>query len=85
MANNGFLAVLEEALNAENGTVRDSDRLQDLEGFDSIGVLSLIALVEERYGVILDVDLLRRCEKVHDLAMLLDNAEGLRAPLADVR
>jgi acyl carrier protein len=65
-----FFKQLEEALRMSR-PIEESDRLQDLEGWDSIGALSVIALVDETFGVTLDVEKLWECQTVGDLVRLV--------------
>ncbi len=62
---------VEEALNLPSGTVQESDRLEDLDGWDSIGVISVMAVIEDRCGVSLDPDGLAKCQTVGDLFRLV--------------
>ena len=45
---------MEEALGMPEGSTAEGDRIDDLEGWDSVGALSVIALLDEEYGVSLD-------------------------------
>jgi acyl carrier protein len=67
-----FLERIEEALRAKPGSVAMSDRLHDLEGWDSIGALAVIAAVDEFYGLTLDAGALMSCQTVSDLARLVE-------------
>lgn len=58
---------MEEVLRIEPGSLQASDRLHDLQAWDSMAALSLIALVDERYGVTLDANRLAQCETVADV------------------
>jgi acyl carrier protein len=71
-----LLAQLEEALRESPGSVKETDRLKDLAGWDSIGALSVIALVDEQYGVTLDVSKLWACETVGSLIELVEKEKG---------
>jgi acyl carrier protein len=66
-----FLERIEEALRAKPGTITMSHRLEDLEGWDSIGALAIIAVVDESYGTTLDASALFGCQTVSDLAGLV--------------
>ncbi len=46
--------------------------IDHLEGWDSIGALSVIAVVDEHYGLTLDAGALMRCKTVRDLAALVE-------------
>jgi acyl carrier protein len=66
-----FLERIEEALRAESGTIHMSHQFHDLDGWDSIGALSVIAVIDEQYGVTLDAGELLACRTVGDLASLV--------------
>jgi len=68
--NKQFIGFVEEALSITPGTVQENDRLEGLEGWDSIGVISVMAVIEDRYGVALDPEKLLNCQTVSDLARL---------------
>ena len=71
MDNTRFLSHIEEALRAEPGSVTMADQLRNLEGWDSIGALSIIAVIDEQYGLTLDAGALLTSQTVGDLAALV--------------
>lgn len=68
MSTKRFLEVVEEALGMTEGKASESDRLIDLEEWDSVGALSVIALLDEEFGVSLDAGALENCDTLGDLA-----------------
>ena len=48
-----------------------TDEFQDLEGWDSIGALSVIAVIDEQFSVTLDAGGLFACRTVGELASLV--------------
>jgi acyl carrier protein len=66
-----FLQQIEDALRAEPGSVRMTDAFQNLEGWDSIGALSVIAVIDEQFGITLDAGALLACQTVGELASLV--------------
>lgn len=60
--------LLEESTQAESGSLPAATALLDLDGWDSMGMVMFIALVEEQFGVELSVHDLRECESAGDLA-----------------
>ena len=50
-------------------------RLADVPRFDSMGRLSLMTMVDSKYGLLLDADAMNTCAKVADLHALI-----LRSP-----
>lgn len=71
-----LIGFIEEALNIVPGTIRESDLLEGLEGWDSIGIIAVMAVIEDRCSVALDPDKLLRCQTIGDLARLTQ--EGLK-------
>jgi acyl carrier protein len=67
-----FVRRLAEALNENQASVQESTMLADLEGWDSVGQLSVIALVDEYFNRRINVDALRKCQRVSDLLQLVD-------------
>lgn len=51
----------------EPGTVHSETIFKDLEGWDSMTALSLIAMVDEEYSVKLTGDEIKRSGTVHDI------------------
>jgi acyl carrier protein len=71
-----LLAQLEEALRESPGSVKETDVLRDLAGWDSMGALSVIALIDQHYDVTLDIGALWACQTVGDLIELVKNEKG---------
>lgn len=69
-----FYAALDEILEAPSGTVRGSETLAELEGWDSLAVISFMAMVDERLGIGLALKNLEKCANVEDLVCLLGDA-----------
>ncbi len=67
-----FLKRLDELLELKPGTLSPEDRLQDLEGWDSLAVMGFIALADEHYSVILSPQQLASCKSVGELIQLVD-------------
>jgi len=63
-----FLEVVEEALGMAEGSTTEESRIVDLEEWDSVGALSVIALLDEEFGVSLDAGVLQSCDTLGDLA-----------------
>jgi acyl carrier protein len=70
--NNEFVRRLAEALNEDEATVQETTVLADLEGWDSVGQLSVIALIDECFNQRINVDALRKCQRVGDLLQLIN-------------
>ena len=67
-----FLARIEHALDVPAQTLRPNDRLADVEKWDSIGVLMVIAAIDKHYGVVLSGEGLLECQTLADLARLVE-------------
>jgi acyl carrier protein len=68
-----FLLSLDELLELEPGTVKGSETLESLEGWNSLAIISLMALMDERFGVALQPRRIAACTTVADLVALLDD------------
>lgn len=71
MERNEFLLSLDELLELKPGTVKGSESLDSFEGWDSLAVISFMALVDEHFGVSLQPRKLAECKTVADLMALL--------------
>ena len=69
-----FLNHLDELFEKPPGSLRGSDRLEDLEGWDSVALINFLAMVDERYGRRLSPRDIGRCETVDDLFSLVEKA-----------
>jgi acyl carrier protein len=72
-----FFALVEDALSAENGSIGEADALVDIEGWDSIGALTLLAMIDDRYDAPVDASALWDCQTVGDLVRVVE--QGLRS------
>lgn len=62
-----FLRELEEMLELDSGALTGGEALADLEGWDSLAVISFIALVDEKLGLVVEGEKLARAKTVADL------------------
>jgi acyl carrier protein len=65
-----FLTNLEEALESDAGTLKMETNLADLPNWDSMAVLSFMAMMDASYGVTIAPAKLADCATVADLAAL---------------
>ena len=63
-----FYQNLDELLEFDPGTIKGSELLADLEAWDSMAVLSFIAMADEKYGVNIRANRIAECKSVDDLA-----------------
>jgi acyl carrier protein len=65
-----FLAKVDEILELPGGTLKGSEKLEDQDNWDSVAMVSFIALADEHNGARLNVKQLAACETVGDLLKL---------------
>jgi acyl carrier protein len=65
-----FLAKVDEILELAAGTLQGPEKLEDLDNWDSVAMVSFIALADERNGARLNVKQLAACQTVNDLLAL---------------
>lgn len=65
-----ILSLIEEAMEADEGTVSLDDTLADL-AWDSIAVVTFMALADERLDKTLSAEKLNECVKVSDVVALI--------------
>jgi acyl carrier protein len=77
MTKQEFLRELEDVLEADAESIKGDETLADLGSWDSLAVMSFIAMVDENYGVTLAASKLAAAKSVGDLIALLgDNISG---------
>ena len=67
MKRNDFLLLLDELLELEPATLKGPEALDNVEGWNSLAVISFMALVEEHLGVSLAPQQIVKCQTVNDL------------------
>jgi acyl carrier protein len=65
-----FLEALAETVEEPAGSLDGSKKLEDLQAWDSVSMVSFLALAEERWGVQLAPRQLTACATVDDLYRL---------------
>lgn len=71
-----FLSLLDELLELEQGALKGSATLESIEGWNSLAVISFMALVDERFGVSVQPRQIAKCTTVADLVGLLGDRIG---------
>ncbi len=71
MSYSEFLDQLAEILEVPAGSLTGNEKLEDLEGWTSIAVVSFIALADEHFGKNLSPRLFGTCDTVADLGKLV--------------
>lgn len=65
-----FLRELDELLELDPGTLTGGETLEGLENWDSLAVISFIALVDEKLGLVVEGEKLVKARTVADLLSL---------------
>ena len=72
MTNREKLALLEDMLELDEGTLTEETALDDVDEYDSMAKLSLIVLMEDEFGVKLTGDVIKGFETVGDIVALMN-------------
>lgn len=67
-----FYRQVNQLLESDSGDLRGSTELANLEGWDSVALVSFIAMADSVYGATLDAQALLDCDTVDDLAELVE-------------
>ncbi len=62
-----FLLLMDEMLELEKGTLTGQEKLEDMEEWNSLSLISYMALVDEHMGVKLSPRQFLSCQTVNDL------------------
>lgn len=68
-----FIQRVKNCLFEENPAVDAATLLNDLDGWDSLGRLSLVVMLHDDFALTVDTKTLRSCEKIADLVDLVRN------------
>ena len=68
---NDFLNELDDIFEVELGTIKPNTTFKDLDEWDSVTLLSLVAVFEEEYGVVLSNDII---DKSYTILELVENS-----------
>ncbi len=71
MDKSAFCRKLESLLELESGAIQPHTRLDSLEAWDSISVITFIAMADHDYGVSVPPKAIAECQTVEDLADLV--------------
>jgi acyl carrier protein len=67
-----FLRLLDEIVEAAPGTIQETDPLSEVDGWDSMAVMGLIAVVDEKFGITLVPEKIAASKTVKDILALLN-------------
>jgi acyl carrier protein len=71
MTREEFLRSIDELLELESGTLKGSEKLADLENWDSLSIVSFMGLATERFNITLPAKGIAACQSVDDLFALI--------------
>lgn len=66
-----FLNALEQIMELDDNTLKGNEQLIDMRQWDSIAFLSAIAMLDEKFGIIIQGDKLEKITNVADLVALV--------------
>ena len=70
MTREELLQAIDELIELDPGTLAGTERLDELESWDSLAVIGYIALIDEKLGKVLDGDRLSQAQTVDDIVAL---------------
>lgn len=70
MTHKEFYTEIDNLLELDPGTIKGNEPLADLEGWDSLAVLSFMAMADTSLGVLVSAKELANCRTVPDLVNL---------------
>lgn len=65
-----FLQKLDEIMSLPKGTIRGDESLESLKGWDSVALMSFIALLDEELSIRVTGKQIMQCRTVSDLVVL---------------
>ncbi len=65
------LAMLEEIMDVDEGSLKESDDLSDIEEWDSLSVLTLISEMKKKYGISLTSQDIKGFKTVGDICQVI--------------
>ncbi len=71
-----FNLLLDDMLELDPGTITGTEQLADLENWDSLAVISFIALADEHFGTLVEGRKLTAAKTVGDLYTLVYQAKA---------
>ena len=72
MDRNKLLLCIDELLELDPGTLKGDESLENLEAWDSLAVIGLIALIDEKFNKAVSLSAISEAKSVNDLVALLN-------------
>ena len=73
MDRSAFLIELDEILDLEEGTLQGTEILEEIEEWDSLAVISFIALADDKFDIVIEGETLLKAQTVNDLLGLVQH------------
>ncbi|MDD2246998.1 MAG: acyl carrier protein [Proteiniphilum sp.] len=67
------MQIFEEVLDTEQGSIKTEDRFRDYEEWDSLAYLSVIAGIDDEFGLVIPVDEFRDLQTISDIVKYLES------------
>ncbi len=74
MTNQEKIALLEETLEIDEGTLTEDTLLEDVDEYDSMAKLSLIVMMDDEFAVKLTGDMIKGFQTVGDILAVMEKA-----------
>jgi acyl carrier protein len=74
MTNQEKIALLEETLEIDEGTLTEDMLLEDVDEYDSMAKLSLIVMMDDEFGAKLTGDMIKGFQTVGDILAVMEKA-----------
>jgi len=74
MTNQEKIALLEETLEIDEGTLTEDMLLEDVDEYDSMAKLSLIVMMDDEFDVKLTGDMIKGFQTVGDILAVMEKA-----------
>ena len=74
MTNQEKIALLEETLEIDEGTLTEDTLLEDVDEYDSMAKLSLIVMMDDEFAVKLTGDMIKGFQTVGDILTVMEKA-----------
>lgn len=68
-----FLKKVKETLEIEDRDLQFSDNFKDYDEWDSLNLLSIIAMIDEDYGVVIDSNAMSKIQTLDELFQLIES------------
>lgn len=74
MNKSDFLLALDELLELSPGTLNGTETLDSYENWDSLAVISFIALADEKFSIVVGSEAIAKAQTVNDLLQLISSS-----------